>query len=173
MQKSKQQFKWTEEEIKIINSYVEKGLSYNNLIKQLHECFPYRTFISIKLKVSRLKPNLSIKKRSNSFFYSVEEIMIMKTDIATGQPIGQIAKRLSKQFGRPIPGLEQKLYSLKHTVPVIHEWKVPTVRKAAVKTTPVVEQKPAEIGVEVPHGMTFEGTPKKIMLHSDHFRIYF
>ena len=36
-----------------------------------------------------------------------------------------------------------------------------------------VLQQPAELGVEVPHGMTFEGTPKRIMLHSDHFRIYF
>ena len=36
-----------------------------------------------------------------------------------------------------------------------------------------VLQQPAEVGVEVPHGMTFEGTPKRIMLHSDHFRIYF
>lgn len=109
-------------------------------------------------------------------FYSVEEIMIMKTDIATGQPIRQIARRLSKQFDRPLPGLKQKLYALKKTVPVIHKWNGPTLKKTAVKkviSTPVVEQQPAEIGVEVPHGMTFEGTPKKIMLHSDHFRIYF
>ena len=34
-------------------------------------------------------------------------------------------------------------------------------------------QKPADIGIEVPDGMTIEGKPKKIMLHSDHFRIYF
>ena len=109
-------------------------------------------------------------------FYSVEEIMIMKTDIATGEPIKQIARRLAKQFNRPAPGLEQKLYGLKKTIPVIHKWNGPKLRKRKMNklvTTPVKVQKPAEIGVEVPHGMTFEGKPKRIMLHSDHFRIYF
>jgi hypothetical protein len=109
-------------------------------------------------------------------FYSVEEIMIMKTDIATGEPIKQIARRLAKQFGRPAPGLEQKLYGLKKTVPVIHKWNGPRLKKRPMKklvTAPINLQQPTEIGVEVPHGMTFEGTPKRIMLHSDHFRIYF
>ena len=110
-------------------------------------------------------------------FYSQEEIAIMKVDIATGEPIKQIARRLAKQFGRPAPGLEQKLYGLKKTVPVIHKWNGPRLKKSAVKKsikTSIVEQKqPADIGIEVPHGMTFEGTPKRIMLHSDHFRIYF
>jgi len=108
-------------------------------------------------------------------FYSVEEINIMKDVIATGEPIGRIARRLSKQFNRPIPGLEQKMYLLKKSIPVIARWNgyknKPLAVKKAVK--PIVEQQSAEIGVEVPHGMTFEGTPKKIMLHSDHFRIYF
>jgi DNA-binding transcriptional MerR regulator len=107
-------------------------------------------------------------------FYSVEEINIMKTDIATGQPIKQIARRLAKEFNRPAPGLEQKLYGLKKTVPHIAKWNGPRLKKTAVKKIkPIVEQQPAEVGVEVPHGMTFEGKPKRIMLHSDHFRIYF
>ena len=109
-------------------------------------------------------------------FYSQEEITIMKVDIATGEPIKQIARRLSKQFNRPAPGLEQKLYTLKKTVPVIHKWNGPRLRKKNVKkvvNAPVEQKQPADIGIEVPHGMTFEGTPKKIMLHSDHFRIYF
>jgi len=112
-------------------------------------------------------------------FYTVEEVNIMKTDIASGEPIQRIAKRLSKEFDRPVPGLEQKLYLLKKTVPVIAKWKGVKRTRTVKKQTPLnftpesVEQQPAEIGVEVPHGMTFEGTPKKIMLHSDHFRIYF
>lgn len=113
-------------------------------------------------------------------FYSVEEINIMKTDIATGEPIGRIAKRLAKEFDRPIPGLEQKMYLLKKTVPVIAKWKGRKTTKSVIKkqaplnfTPETVVQQPAEIGVEVPHGMTFEGKPKRIMLHSDHFRIYF
>ena len=119
-------------------------------------------------------------------FYTTEEINIIKTDIATGEPIKQISKRLSKEFDRPILGLEQKMYLLKKEVPVIAKWNGPRLRKRtrgkAKKSTtnvqkinfePTIEQQPAEIGIEVPHGMTFEGKPKKIMLHSDHFRIYF
>jgi DNA-binding transcriptional MerR regulator len=115
-------------------------------------------------------------------FYSVEEINIMKTDIATGQPIKQIARRLAKEFDRPAPGLEQKLYGLKKTVPYIAKWNNPRLKKTPVKRIinklqkskhePIVQQ-PAEMGVEVPYGMTFEGKPKRIILHSDHFRIYF
>ena len=119
-------------------------------------------------------------------FYTEEEVIIMKTDIATGEPIEQIARRLSKDFDRPIPGLAQKLHILKRDVPFIAKWKgvkrVKPVRSlATIRAKKVLQdkkqeealQQPAEIGVEVPHGMTFEGKPKKIMLHSDHFRIYF
>ena len=48
-----------------------------------------------------------------------------------------------------------------------------SVRLSATISVDKKLQQPADIGVEVPHGMTFEGKPKKIMLHSDHFRIYF
>jgi hypothetical protein len=109
-------------------------------------------------------------------FYSQEEIAIMKVDIATGEPIKQIARRLAKEFKRPAPGLEQKLYTLKKSVPVIHTWNGPKFKKSAVKkvvNVPVEQKQPADIGIEVPDGMTFEGKPKRIMLHSDHFRIYF
>lgn len=119
-------------------------------------------------------------------FYTEEEVIIMKTDIATGEPIEQIARRLSKDFNRPIPGLAQKLHILKKDVPFIAKWKgikrVKPVRSlATIRAKKVLQdkkqeealQQPAEIGIEVPHGMTFEGKPKRIMLHSDHFRIYF
>ena len=83
MKKTKTQLKWTEEEIKIVNSYIKKGLSYNDLINQLHERFRYRTFLSIKLKVSRLRPSLSIKNRSGSYFYSKELTDLIKKELLT------------------------------------------------------------------------------------------
>jgi hypothetical protein len=132
------------------------------------------------MEIIKSKPMTKLK------FYSEEEIIIMKTDIATGEPIKQIAKRLSKKLDRPASGLEQKMYSLKKHVPVIAKWNGPTLRRRTrgkykkattnvqkINFEPIVKQQPAEIGVEVPHGMTFEAKPKKIMLHSDHFRIYF
>jgi len=247
MKKSKPQLKWTEEEIKIVNSYVKKGLSYNDLINQLHQCFPYRTFLSIKLKVSRLRPNLSIKNRSDSYFYSkelielikkellttnkslvniaeevskltnrpfravltkiqrisstipernqirllnkkletmkeikfytVEEKNIIKQMLSTGETKRNIARKLAIQFNRSEYGIYQLLGKMRSSVSKVKPVKpLATIRdKKVLQNTKQEEalQRPADIGVEVPHGMTFEGTPKKIMLHSDHFRIYF
>ena len=247
MKKSKPQLKWTEEEIKIVDSYVKKGLSYNDLIKQLCECFPYRTFLSIKLKVSRLRPNLSIKNRSGSYFYSKELTDLIKKELlTTNKSLVNIAEEVSKLTDRPFRAILTKIQRISSTIPeknqirllnkkleTMREIKFYTeeeknimkkmlstgetkrnisrklaiqfnrseygiyqllgkMRSFAPKAKPVrslatirankelqdkkqqeVLQQPAEVGVEVPHGMTFEGTPKKIMLHSDHFRIYF
>jgi len=247
MKENKPQLKWTEEEIKIVNSYAEKGLSYNDLIKQLHECFPYRTFLSIKLKVSRLRPNLSIKNRSGSFFYSKELIELIKKELlTTNKSLVNIAEEVSKSTDRPFRAVLTKIQRISKTIPernqirllnkkleTMREIKFYTVEEknimkkmlsagqskrvisrklaiqfnrseygiyqllgkmrsfdpkvkpakslATIRAKKVLQdkkqeealQQPAEIGVEVPHGMTFEGTPKKIMLHSDHFRIYF
>lgn len=123
------------------------------------------------MEIIKSKPMIKLK------FYSEEEIIIMKTDIATGESIREIAKRLSKQFNRPFINVEQKLYKLRRRISNIDKWNGPKLKKTAikksVKTSIVKEKQPAEVGIEVPHGMTFEGKPKKIMLHSDHFRIYF
>lgn len=247
MKKSKPQLKWTEEEIKIVDSYVKKGLSYNDLIKQLYECFPYRTFLSIKLKVSRLRPNLSIKNRSGSYFYSKELTDLIKKELlTTNKSLVNIAEEVSKLTDRPFRAVLTKIQRISSTIPeknqirllnkkleTMREIKFYTeeeknimkkmlstgetkrnisrklaiqfnrseygiyqllgkMRSFAPKVKPVrtlatirakkelqdkkqqeVLQQPAEVGVQVPHGMTFEGTPKRIMLHSDHFRIYF
>lgn len=123
------------------------------------------------MEIIKSKPMIKLK------FYSEEEIIIMKTDIATGESIREIAKRLSKQFNRPFINVEQKLYKLRRRISNIDKWNGPKLKKTAikksVKTSIVKEKQPAEVGIEVPDGMTFEGKPKKIMLHSDHFRIYF
>ena len=146
--------------IRQIKRSLEKGFTVNEIINK-------KTTETYNKKSEQIMDTLK--------FYSQEEIAIMKIDIATGEPIKQIARRLSKEFDRPAPGLEQKLYTVKKSVPHIEKWNGPRLKKTAVKkpAKPIVEQQPAEVGVEVPHGMTFEGTPKKIMLHSDHFRIYF
>jgi len=246
MKKSKPQIRWKEEEIKVINHYVEKGLTYNDLIRQLHECFPYRTYSSIRIKISKLRPELSIQEKSSSFFYSkklidlikkellankplveiaeeiskssnrpfravltkvqrvfsnmperqqiklsnqnlktmkeikfytVEEKNIMKQMVSTGESKRNIARKLAIQFDRSEYGIYQLLGKMRSSFPKVKPVKsLATIRakRELQDSKPVVEQqKPAEIGIEVPHGMTFEGKPKKIMLHSDHFRIYF
>lgn len=112
-------------------------------------------------------------------FYTKTENRIIKEAIESGEPVAHIVDRLSKVFNREIPGLTQKVYYIKKTTPVLHEWtgpkRITKPKKEKLTFVPdsTIQQEPAEIGIEVPHGMTFEGKPKKIMLHSDHFRIYF
>jgi hypothetical protein len=114
-------------------------------------------------------------------FYTRKENEIIKTAIESGEPSVQIINRLSVLFDRPKVGFTQKVYQMKKKTPVLHKWegpkRLPGRPKAEVtlnfEPETVIQQEPAEIGIEVPHGMTFEGKPKKIMLHSDHFRIYF
>ena len=111
-------------------------------------------------------------------FYTKEENAIIKTAIESGEPSAQIINRLSVLFDRPKVGFTQKVYQMKKKTPVLHKWegvkRLPSIKKEKLNFEPEdVIQESAEIGIEVPHGMTFEGKPKKIMLHSDHFRIYF
>lgn len=104
-------------------------------------------------------------------FYTAKEEEIMKKAISSGETIKSIAARLAVEFNRPIPGLSQKLNTLKKQIPSIKHRLVK--QKFNFQPEPIVEQQPADIGVDIPHGMTFEGKPKRISLHSDHFRIYF
>jgi hypothetical protein len=141
-----------------INKFVNKGLTANEIIEL---------------------PFVEKSRRTTSGLlrlYTKKEINIMKSNIATGEPITYIADRLAIEFDRPVVGLRCKLYNLKSQVKKIDDWKGPTkieVVKEKLNFEPDTIQQPADVGVEVPHGMTFEGKPKRITLHSDHFRIYF
>jgi hypothetical protein len=187
---------YTPDEIRIIAADIKANVPVRRITKIRGEDFNRKGFGLIK-KIRQIKRALSRgftvediiqnkttetynKKPENMAtvkFYTTEEIITMKTDIASGEPIEQLARRLAKKFNRPVMGLTQKLYILKRDIDNIAEWNGPKrirIKPLKVKETVApVAQQPAEIGVEVPHGMTFEGTPKKIMLHSDHFRIYF
>jgi hypothetical protein len=45
-------------------------------------------------------------------------------------------------------------------------------KKTVAKAKPATVAVQPEVGVELPKGMTFEGTPKKVILYKDHFRVY-
>lgn len=96
-------------------------------------------------------------------FYTKEQvkemILLLKNE---NFQMNDSCRDLSKKYNRNPESIRSKMYQLKNKLST----------DLVSKPQPTVQQ-PAEIGVEVPHGMTFEGKPKKIMLHSDHFRIYF
>ena len=141
----------------------------------------YGLYEKIKVYSDDKIPETSKIKKSETMkeikFYTVEEKNIMKQMLSTGETKRNISKKLAIQFNRSEYGIYQLLGKMRTSVPKVKPVKpLATIRdKKVLQDTKQEEalQRPADIGVEVPHGMTFEGTPKKIMLHSDHFRIYF
>jgi len=87
-----------------------------------------------------------------------------------------ICLKLAEKYERTHNAIKVKMYQLRRDLKIREEL-MKTVKVKSKVNSKInlhkIEQQPAEVGIEVPHGMTFEGTPKKIMLHSDHFRIYF
>ena len=109
---------------------------------------------------------------TNSYFYNWREIKEMKELIRTGQPIAQIAKREYVRFNTTPNALQMKLYQLAKSTNNIREWEGPKkVRRT--KAQMAETQATTERGLTVPAGTTFEGTPKRVEIHTDHFRIYF
>jgi hypothetical protein len=118
-------------------------------------------------------------------FYTKEETNEMISILSSGElNLNEVSRQLSKKYGRSAQCIRFKLYSLKKRMGITNkkinsEIKVKEVLSghSIMNFEPDLpktkEQKPADIGVDVPHGMTFEGKPKRITLHSDHFRIYF
>ena len=100
-------------------------------------------------------------KRTVKFYSEEEQKEILKMVNDSSINVREASRMFAKKFNRSAAGVEVKIYKIRRKLP-----------SNVIKPSAVVQQ-PAEVGIEVPHGMTFEGTPKKIMLHSDHFRIYF
>ena len=163
--------KYTEQEKDLINSSILEGNKMGEIIEKVLKISPTRTSDAVYHIVRKLRNQL---KKDNAiatksmYFYTDEQIKTLTNAIHSGEPLRKIARRLHTSFNRTEHNLYVKLMKLKVTGK-------PVRNSATIRANKVLqdEQKPADIGVEVPHGMTFEGTPKKIMLHSDHFRIYF
>jgi hypothetical protein len=106
-------------------------------------------------------------------FYNEQELKEIKDIIKDPKSnIREAAIALAKKYDRNAAAVEVKMYSLRRKQHPEINFKTKTSTSKSTTKTATVQQS-ADMGVEVPHGMTFEGTPKKIMLHSDHFRIYF
>ena len=114
----------------------------------------------------------SNKVATNKFFYNWKEIKELKDLIRTGEPISRIAKRECARFNTSAQALQMKMYKLAKSTNNIREWEGPKkIRRT--KAQMAKAQAPTNKGLTVPEGTTFEGTPKKVEIHTDHFRIYF
>lgn len=116
--------------------------------------------------------NLQLKKkgRKNVFFYDNKDIKTMKELIRTGRPLLQIAREEHTNFGASLSGFYGKLIQLAKTTTKIRKWEGP---KRMRRTKAEIAATTQDAGIAVPEGTTFEGTPKKVVIYKDHFRIYF
>ena len=163
--------KYTEKEKDLINSSILEGNKMGEIIEKVLKISPNRTSDAVYHIVRKLRNQLkseNVIATKSMYFYTDEQIKTLTEAIHSGEPLRKIARRLHKSFNRTEHNLYVKLMKLK-----VSSKPVRTLATIRAKKVLQDEQKPADIGVEVPHGMTFEGKPKKIMLHSDHFRIYF
>ena len=99
---------------------------------------------------------------SNFKFYTEEEIQELQRELSTGENLSSIARRISFKNKRSLQGVYCKLVYLS---------KNKKESQAPLAATKEVKQ--AKLGITLPEGMSFEGVPKKVILYSDHFRIYF
>ena len=123
-----------------------------------------------------------MQKELKISFYTQEQTEEMISILKSGPVnINELSRQLAIKYGRTVYSVRFKLHNLKKRLNLtktkdLHKVSIKKVINKAepLNFEPTIEkQQPADIGVDVPHGMTFEGKPKRITLHSDHFRIYF
>ena len=167
--------KYTEQEKDLINSSILEGNKMGEIIEKVLKISPTRTSDAVYHIVRKLRNELKKENAISTksmYFYTDEQIEKLTDAINSGEPLLQIAKRLHKSFNRTQHNLYVKLMKLNATNKPVKTSSIVRAKKESQNKEQSLKQ-PADIGIEVPHGMTFEGKPKKIMLHSDHFRIYF
>lgn len=111
---------------------------------------------------------------TKNYFYNYKDIKAMKELIRTGRPLLQIAREEHTNFGASLSGFYGKLMQLAKSTNKIQKWEGP--KRVRIAKTEAASVKPVEdttTGIAVPQGTTFEGTPKKVIIYKDHFRIYF
>jgi len=108
---------------------------------------------------------------TNSYFYNWRDIQRMKELIRTGQPLMQIARNEYANFGATEKAFYTKLTKVAKSTNKIRTWEGPKKIRTKRTENPVPES--VTSGISVPEGTTFEGTPKKVVIYSNHFRIYF
>lgn len=123
-----------------------------------------------------------MQKELKISFYTQEQTEEMISILKSGPVnINELSRQLAIKYDRTVYSVRFKLHNLKKRLNLtktkdLHKVSIKKVINKAepLNFEPTLDkQQPADIGVDVPHGMTFEGKPKRITLHSDHFRIYF
>jgi membrane-associated HD superfamily phosphohydrolase len=130
-------------------------------------------YLSRPNNVKRHIPIVEAKeKKTNSFFYSKDEIDEMTHLISTtSTPIMTLAKTLANKYNRSVNTITTKMNNLCKNIdrPVVEE-KKQAIAKINVQKALV----PNSIGIDVPEGTSFDiKKVKRVVLQKDCFTIYF
>jgi hypothetical protein len=117
-----------------------------------------------------------MNKGGTVVFYTLEQIEELTSILKEGNysTLASLSRVYSKKWGKTPKALCQRIRKILETL----KGKEPVNYRARNKAKQLVTNKPAaiavqpEVGVELPKGMTFEGTPRKVILYKDHFRVY-
>ena len=101
--------------------------------------------------------------------YTKAELDRIKEEILKGFSQSQTARNLAKELNRPYSGLVYKIGRLTKETSLTRQYN----KKSQSSVIPITGPKATSLKLTLPEGMTYEGTAKRVELHSDHFRIYF
>ena len=169
--------RYSEEQLDILQKELEKGNNNTYITKKYAKKWnrPERglsnriTRLTKKMKVSTSSikskkdvAEISIKRSERNYnYWRAEEDNYLRQLSDDDIKTLDIIKNFKKEYpGRTGLAIERRLG---------------IVRNTYKKDNKSLEKKvkPAIIGIALPKGMTFEGTPSRVVLHSDHFRVYF
>jgi transposase len=98
------------------------------------------------------------------YFYTEKEINVLKKAIKTGSKQGlsipKISESLAKRFNVSISCIQGKIYKIvrdDNSIKIVRGYKKKTKAK----------------GYKMPEGTVFEGTPKKVEIYKNYFKVYF
>lgn len=161
---------YTKEEVNTLIDGIKKEKNLSKLARK-HSIEMKRGYTGVYSKLIDLKKKETVitvvknPSQKKSIFYTEDQVAIIKSELKAGKSAPSIANEYAIEFGRKRDSMLKTVYRIKKNI----EKTTPVQKVVEVK---VVKKEP-KLGISLPEGMTFEGTPKKVILYSDHFRVFF
>lgn len=173
--KKKSSFFYSGAQVAEIRDAIDNNVSATKFAKEKAREWG-KTPISIAEKMRKVKQGWSSEGKVTKA-YTDAQVQLLKHAIFRGNKTKDIVKRYAGEWNRGKPGLMAKIFSLKkemmNTSP---KQSLITVKKDVIKQkeeNPQIKDQEPEVGTTLPKGFKFEGDSKKVVLYSDHFRVYF
>ena len=102
-----------------------------------------------------------IKSKTNSWFYSEEQVSEIKERLQSGERATRIARSCAVKFNKNERSILNKINSIKRSLKLTKS-----------KENSQVSKNSATV-ITLPEGFTFSGTCKKVEISNNYFKVYF